>query len=96
MRASKQHLQACIDRRPSGTRQKIAGALGKPKSFVSQITNPAYPSPVPPHHDHDFRDLPLLGRGAVGVHGDPRLLRELEETIRQIASRTFALVTRHG
>ena len=50
VRAYKQHLQACIDRRPSGTRQKIAGALGKHKSFVSQITNPAYPSPVPPHH----------------------------------------------
>jgi hypothetical protein len=40
-------LRSTIDRRPSGTRQKIALALGKNKSFVSQITNPAYASPVP-------------------------------------------------
>ena len=40
-------LRNTIDRRPSGTRQKIALALGKNKSFVSQITNPAYLSPVP-------------------------------------------------
>jgi len=43
-------LRNTIDRRPSGTRQKIALALGKNKSFVSQITNPAYPSPVPAPH----------------------------------------------
>lgn len=43
-------LKASIDRRPSGTRQRIATALGKHKSFVSQITNPAYPSPVPARH----------------------------------------------
>ena len=40
--AYKQILRECIDRRPSGTRQKIALALGKHKSFVSQMTNPAY------------------------------------------------------
>ena len=46
----KQILRTYIDRRPSGTRQKIAVALGKHKSFVSQITNPAYASPVPAAH----------------------------------------------
>ena len=40
-------LRQLIDLRPSGTRQKIAEALGKHKSFVSQITNPAYPVPIP-------------------------------------------------
>jgi hypothetical protein len=50
VRAYKQLLQSCLDRRLSGTRQKIATALGKHKSFVSQITNPAYPAPVPARH----------------------------------------------
>jgi hypothetical protein len=48
--AYKRILRSCIDRRPSGTRQKIALALGKHKSFVSQITNPGYASPVPAPH----------------------------------------------
>ena len=46
----KRILRTYIDRRPSGTRQKIALALGKHKSFVSQITNPGYASPVPAPH----------------------------------------------
>ena len=50
-------LQAYIDRRPSGTRQKIARALGKHKSFVSQITNPAYPVPLPSRHVKTILDL---------------------------------------
>jgi hypothetical protein len=49
--ASYKHiLRTYIDRRPSGTRQKIAVTLGKHKSFVSQITNPGYASPVPAPH----------------------------------------------
>ena len=43
-------LREMVDRRPSGTRQKIAVAIGKHKSFVSQITNPAYSMPVPARH----------------------------------------------
>jgi hypothetical protein len=43
-------LQRIIDKRPSGMRIKIANALGKHKSFVSQITNPIYPVPVPARH----------------------------------------------
>ena len=46
----KRILRTYIDRRPSGTRQKIALTLGKHKSFVSQITNPSYASPVPAPH----------------------------------------------
>jgi hypothetical protein len=46
----KRILRTYIDRRPSGTRQKIALTLGKHKSFVSQITNPVYASPVPAPH----------------------------------------------
>lgn len=43
----KDWLKHCIDRRPSGLRGRLALALGKHKSFVSQITNPAYPVPIP-------------------------------------------------
>jgi hypothetical protein len=46
----KRLLQECLDRRPSGLRLKIARAIGKHRSFVSQITNPAYPIPVPARH----------------------------------------------
>jgi hypothetical protein len=46
----KRLLQEYIDRRPSGLRLKIAKALGKHRSFVSQITNPIYPIPVPARH----------------------------------------------
>ena len=48
--AYKQFLRDLIDRRPSGTRQLIASALGKHKSFVTQITNPSYAVPVPAKH----------------------------------------------
>ena len=48
--AYKSILQAVIDNRPSGTRQRLAAALGKNRSFVSQITNPAYATPVPAQH----------------------------------------------
>lgn len=48
--AYKSLLQTCIDLRPSGTRLKIATALGKHKSFVSQITSPLYAVPVPEAH----------------------------------------------
>src|ERR1700674_5696325 len=48
--AYKRLLQQYIDRRPSGLRLKIAKAIGKHRSFVSQITNPIYPIPVPARH----------------------------------------------
>jgi hypothetical protein len=48
--AYKRLLQEYIDRRPSGLRLKIAKAIGKHRSFVSQITNPVYPIPVPARH----------------------------------------------
>lgn len=43
-------LQKVIETRPSGTRQRLAEALGKNRSFISQITNPAYATPVPVQH----------------------------------------------
>jgi len=43
-------LQQVLEARPSGTRQRIAVALGKNRSFVSQIANPAYATPIPARH----------------------------------------------
>lgn len=43
-------LKEFLDRRPSGTRQKLAASLGTHKSFISQITNPQYRVPIPAHH----------------------------------------------
>ncbi len=48
--AYKTLLRDYIDRRPSGTRQRLAEALGTHKSFISQITNPAYRIPLPSQH----------------------------------------------
>ena len=43
-------LRSAIDQRPSGIRQKIAQVLGTHKSFISQITNPNDPTPIPARH----------------------------------------------
>ncbi len=43
-------LRQILDRRPSGTRFKLANALGKNRSFISQISNPAYKVPIPARH----------------------------------------------
>ena len=48
--AYKRMLADIIERRPSGTRQRLAAALAKNRSFVSQIANPAYPTPIPASH----------------------------------------------
>lgn len=43
-------LSGIIDNRPSGTRQRLATALGKHRSFVTQVTSPAYATPLPSRH----------------------------------------------
>lgn len=50
-------LRSYIDLRPSGVRLKIADAIGKHKSFVSQIANPNYPVPVPGRHVSTIMDI---------------------------------------
>jgi hypothetical protein len=54
IRAYKDLLSHVIDQRPSGTRQRLADALGKHRSFVTQITSSAYSTPIPAKH------LPLI------------------------------------
>jgi hypothetical protein len=43
-------LQRVLETRPSGTRQRIAAALAKNRSFVTQITSTAYDTPIPARH----------------------------------------------
>lgn len=53
----KRVLQRVLDNRPSGTRQRLAAALGKNRSFVSQIANPNYPTPIPAQHIETIFDV---------------------------------------
>ncbi|MEQ1942032.1 hypothetical protein ABMA32_06370 [Mesorhizobium sp. VNQ89] len=46
----KDMLSTVIEQRPSGTRQRLADALGKHRSFVTQITSPTYSTPIPAKH----------------------------------------------
>ena len=46
----KRLLQQVCDNRPSGTRGRLALALGTNRSFVSQLVNPVYPMPIPAQH----------------------------------------------
>jgi len=43
-------LKRVLDTRPSGTRHRLAIALGKNRSFISQIANPVYVVPIPVQH----------------------------------------------
>jgi hypothetical protein len=43
-------LKRVLDTRPSGTRHRLAIALGKNRSFISQIANPVYAVPIPVQH----------------------------------------------
>ncbi len=46
----KRVLQEVLENRPSGTRLRLAEVLGKNRSFISQISNPAYNVPIPARH----------------------------------------------
>jgi hypothetical protein len=43
-------LKRVLDTRPSGTRHRLAIALGKNRSFISQIASPVYTVPIPVQH----------------------------------------------
>ena len=46
----KRIFREILDLRPSGIRIRLALAMGKNRSFISQIANPAYPIPIPVQH----------------------------------------------
>ena len=43
-------FKTVLDKRPSGMRLRLADALGKNRSFISQISNPIYATPIPAQH----------------------------------------------
>ena len=55
--AYKRVLQDVLDRRPSGMRQRLADALGKNRSFITQISNPVYQTPIPVQHLHRIIEM---------------------------------------
>jgi hypothetical protein len=48
--AYKSIFKAVLESRPSGMRLRLAHAIGRNRSFISQISNPAYPTPIPVQH----------------------------------------------
>jgi hypothetical protein len=50
IRSYKLLLQEVLNQRPSGTRQRLADAMGKHRSFVTQMTSPTYLTPIPQRH----------------------------------------------
>jgi hypothetical protein len=48
--AYKSIFKAVLENRPSGMRLRLAHAIGRNRSFISQISNPAYPTPIPVQH----------------------------------------------
>jgi hypothetical protein len=55
--AYKRIFQDVLDRRPSGMRQRLAEALGKNRSFITQIANPTYQTPIPAQHVHRITEI---------------------------------------
>lgn len=55
--AYKEILKSVLDNRPSGTRQRLAETIGKNRSFISQISSPTYPTPIPVEHVERIMDL---------------------------------------
>ncbi len=50
-------LKNVLDLRPSGMRRQLAQRLGRNPSFISQIANPAYPTPIPAGHVEAILEL---------------------------------------
>lgn len=89
-------LQRVLDTRPSGTRQRLAGALGKNRSFVSQIANSAYSTPIPARHLETIFEVchfsPEDRRAFLLAYGDahPRRARIMAKD-RRLRARTIYL-----
>lgn len=57
IRAYKLALKEALESRPSGIRLRIADTIGKNKSFISQITNPKYKTPLPEKYVEPIFDV---------------------------------------
>ena len=76
-------LKRVLENRPSGTRQRLAKALGKNRSFISQIANSAYPVPIPVQHLETMFEL---------CHFSQDDRRDFLAAYRRAHPRRFALV----
>lgn len=96
IRAYKAILAGVIDQRPSGMRQRLADALGKHRSFVTQISSPSYSTPIPAKHlpqifsvchfspaerDHFLAAYHVAHPGRTPSAGDIRKTRHLSLTV---------------
>lgn len=50
LRGYKSQLSAILEQRPSGTRLRLAEALDKQRSFITQMCSPTYSVPIPGRH----------------------------------------------
>jgi hypothetical protein len=80
----KRILAEVLAARPSGTRQRLARALGKNRSFISHITNPDYPTPIPAVHVETILEV---------CHFPGETKREFLEAFAHAHPRRLAVVT---
>ena len=86
--AYKTILAQIIDNRPSGTRQRLAAALGKHRSFVTQVTSPAYSTPPDFGSAEKLRQLSLI----VPDLGDEKKNRLFDDAIEELVRSMAKLV----
>lgn len=85
----KRIFREVLDKRPSGMRLRLAHAIGKNRSFVSQISNPAYPVPIPVQHLNTIFDVchfPPPSKAAflaAYARAHPRRMSRLDEIPRE-------------
>lgn len=85
----KRVFREVLDKRPSGMRLRLAHAMGKNRSFVSQISNPAYPVPIPVQHLSTIFDVchfPAPAKAAflaAYARAHPRRMGRLDEIPRE-------------
>ena len=74
-------LKQALESRPSGIRLRIADTIGKNKSFISQITNPNYKTPLPEKYVEPIFDV---------IHATPAERERFLEIYRQAHPRSRA------
>jgi hypothetical protein len=85
----KRIFKEILENRPSGMRLRLAHAMGKNRSFISQISNPSYPVPIPVQHLNTIFDVchfPPSTKAAflkAYARAHPRRIGRLDESPRE-------------
>jgi len=85
----KRIFKEILENRPSGMRLRLAHAMGKNRSFISQISNPSYPVPIPVQHLNTIFDVchfPPAAKAAflkAYARAHPRRIGRLDEFPRE-------------